>query len=603
LSLQSGEIDRASLVAEGRSGWERRLGPRARAFVSAPPRWWSWLALAVLLLAGAALLIYETRGTFFWADEWQWILTRRGGGLNTFLQPHNQHFSLVPITLYKLLFAIVGLRHYWPYRGLLIGVEVICTLLIFLYARQRVGSYYALLAAALILFFGPGWQDILWPFQTAWILCVLGGVGALLALDRHDRAGDIGACLLLGLSLASSSPGLAVAAGLMVEVLLARRRRDLWIVAIPVALYALWWVTYQQTVFNRHALLLLPQFVFNSAAGTLSALTGLAQINPYNDGSGDFLSWGAPLLVLALALAIWRLRVLRRIPPRVLTLSTILLAFWLLTGVGRAYVSVGSLTLTSTGDESRYLFIGAVFVVLLIVELANRRAIARPAMAAGIGVLAAAAILSNLGPLQAGAGLLQSQAQYTEAELGTLNLSRPIVAPGYVSQGFIFGIVKARDWFAAEKALGAPPLSPALLAQQPEFARQAADSQLVRIQNLAPRGTSTSTPPGATPPSVDAVASGTDSVSSGCVSFRPTAYTPSGVVNSLTVTAAPGGLLVRSGAAEATVSVRRFGSQFLTLGTVAPGAGATLVIKPDLAPQPWHAQVTAASSFSVCSLG
>jgi fructose-1,6-bisphosphatase/inositol monophosphatase family enzyme len=60
---------------------------------------------------------------------------------------------------------------------------------------------------------------------------------------------------------------------------------------------------------------------------------------------------------------------------------------------------------------------------------------------------------------------------------------------------------------------------------------------------------------------------------------------------------------VRSGAAEATVSVRRFGSQFLTLGTVAPGAGATLVIKPDLAPQPWHAQVTAASSFSVCSLG
>jgi hypothetical protein len=564
--------------------------------------------LAALLLGGAGLLVYETRGTFFWADEWQWILTRRGGGLDTFLQPHNQHFSLVPVILYKVLFATVGLRHYWPYRGMLIVVELICTALIFIYARRRVGGYYALLAAALILFFGPGWQDILWPFQTAWILTVLGGVGALLALDRRDRFGDIAACLFLGLALASASPGLAVAVGMIVEVARQRPRRDLWIVAIPVGLYALWWVIYQQTDFNAHALLLLPRFVFDSAAGTLSALAGLAQINVYSD-SGDYLSWGAPLLGLGLLAMIWRLRILGRVPPRVLTLSLVLLAFWVLTGVGRAYVTAGSLTLTATGDESRYLYIGAVFAVLLVIELARGHSSARPALPASarpvlagvIGVFVVAAIIANLGPLQAGAGLLQQQAQYTEAELGTMNLSRNIIAPNYVSEGFTFGIVTARAWFAAQAALGSPPVSPQVLAKQPEFARQAADSQLIDIQKLALHTGATPSAAGSSPPLVDAAAAGAASTSDGCLHFRPSSYTPAGAVNFLQVRVPAAGLSVRSGNAPATVSVRRFGSPFELLGTVAGDTTATLTIKPDLAPEPWHAQIVATSSFTVCS--
>lgn len=57
--------------------------------------------------------MHENRGTTFFQDEWSWILTRHGGGLATFSEAHNEPW-LVPVAICKLLFAIVGLRHYWP---------------------------------------------------------------------------------------------------------------------------------------------------------------------------------------------------------------------------------------------------------------------------------------------------------------------------------------------------------------------------------------------------------------------------------------------------------------------------------------------------------
>jgi hypothetical protein len=575
---------------------------RSRFVTRFSPAAWAWAAIAALLLVGAALLAYETRRTTFWADEWNWILTRRGGGLGTFLDPHNSHFSLVPVVIYKLLFAIVGLRHYWPYRGVLIATDLACALLVFVYARSRVGAYLAFLAAALILFFGPGWQDILWPFQMAWLIAIGAGIGALLSLDRRDRLGDVGACVLLGVSLASAGPGLAVAVGMVVEVLQRRRWRDLWIIAIPIGLYALWWVGYQQATFARHAIVLLPRFVFDSAGGVLSSLAGLSGTNVLA-GTGSFLTWGAPLLALGLGAMAWRLHRLGSIPPRVLTLLAASLGFWLLTGIGRAYITAGPLVLTATGDESRYLYIGAVLVTLLAVELARGYA---PSLRVGLGAgaLVAAAIVSNFGPLRDGARLLQSQAQVTDAELGTLNISRAIVKPDYVSHGFIFGIVTARAWFAAEKDLGSQAATPAQIASFPGYPQEAADSQLISIQQLGLKAVNGTSPADHGPaPAIDSVASGTVSTSGGCVTYRPAAYLPAGYGNALALTVPLGGVLIRDdGNVAATVSVRRFSSQFEELGTLAAKASATLQIKPDLAPEPWHVQVSAGAPLIVCAL-
>src|SRR2546425_7373508 len=299
----------------------------------------AWMTFAVLLAAGAAFLYHETRGTTLWSDEWIWVLNRRGSDLDTFLTPHNEHLSLVPIAIYKLLFATAGLRDYAPYRAIVIAAHLGCAVLLFVYARRRVGSFLALLAAALLLFFGPGWQNVLWPFQVAWLIAIAAGLGALLMLDRTDRIGDIAACALLTIALASSGIGLAIAAGLAAEVLLSRRRlRDAWIVAGPLVVYALWWLSYQSTLFGqiggigatggagrvRHALVVAPDYASQAAAGTVAALAGLAgQTVP--DNTGTLLAWGAPLLIVAVAALIWRRVRLGRFSPRAITLLTVLI--------------------------------------------------------------------------------------------------------------------------------------------------------------------------------------------------------------------------------------------------------------------------------------
>src|SRR5205807_840348 len=121
----------APSAAERRQPWRQRIAAAGRA-----PAWWPWLALGILLLESGALIAYETRGTTFWADEWLWILLRRGSSVATFLNPHNEHLSLVPIVIYKLLFATVGLHSYWPYRAVAIAAQLGCVTLVFVYARS-----------------------------------------------------------------------------------------------------------------------------------------------------------------------------------------------------------------------------------------------------------------------------------------------------------------------------------------------------------------------------------------------------------------------------------------------------------------------------------
>src|SRR5262249_33052090 len=107
--------------------------------------------LAALLLLGALVLVHLTRGETFYADEWDWILNRRHGGLGTFLSPHQQHLSLVPLIVYRLLFGVAGIRHYWPYLAVVIAAQLVCVTLVYYYVLPRVGPLFALLAAALVL--------------------------------------------------------------------------------------------------------------------------------------------------------------------------------------------------------------------------------------------------------------------------------------------------------------------------------------------------------------------------------------------------------------------------------------------------------------------
>ena len=547
--------------------------------------------LAALMVAVAAFLYYETRGTTLLADEWKWALYRRSNTIGTFLTPHNEHFSLVPLVIYRLLFATVGISNYAPYRAMVIAGHLGCVVLVYVYAVRRVGSFLALCAAVLILFLGPGWQNMMWPFQIAWLISLGAGIGGMLLLDRDDRFGDVGACVLIGVSLASSGVGIAIALGLAVELAVGRRRwRDAWILGFPLLLFGLWWLRYQQAT-PASPIHTVPGFVADSAASALSALVGLAGNVVTPQQSGTLLRWGRPLEILALVALIWRLVAMRRVPPRALTLITMVLSFWVITGLGRGLLGPTSVF------PSRYLYIGGVLIVLLAVELARDVRVRWPAGVIVACVVASAAVV-NVGILRDAGASLRRIAQFTRADLGALDISRRIVSPSFRADlSVFFGSVVAGPYFAAEDAYGTPADDPARLAHEPEDARRAADAELIAIHRLALHPTST--PPGAgAAPAVDSVVAGHVRKRGSCVTFR--AGSASGERAALELTVSPPGVLIRSAATPVGVAARRFSDEFESLGDVPAGSSSVLRIGPDLAARPWQLRVVTSTGVAVC---
>src|SRR3954447_7983470 len=164
-----------------------------------------WVALAGLLLLTAAVVLYLGRATTFYFDEWNFVLERRAWNLDALLKPHNEHLSLVPVLIYKALFSTLGIDAYAPYRAAGVVVHLIVLVLLFVYARRRVGDVLALGVTVVLAVFGPAWPDVMWPFQMGFLGSLAAALGALLCLDRGDRRGEIGASVLLALALAASS--------------------------------------------------------------------------------------------------------------------------------------------------------------------------------------------------------------------------------------------------------------------------------------------------------------------------------------------------------------------------------------------------------------
>ena len=177
------------------------------------------LALIVALaVSGVALVVWLSDLTF-WRDEWAFLLHRRGLDAGVFLDPHYEHIAIAPVAIYKALLAVFGMDSPTPFQLAAVAMFLTSVALVFVFLRRRVGGWLALAGVLPILFLGSSWDDLLWPFQIGYFGSMAAGVGALLALEREDRAGDLCACALLALSLSFSSVGIPFAAGVAVHVL------------------------------------------------------------------------------------------------------------------------------------------------------------------------------------------------------------------------------------------------------------------------------------------------------------------------------------------------------------------------------------------------
>jgi hypothetical protein len=518
-------------------------------------------ALVVAVLASGLLLLHLSRDSSFWADDWTWIATRRGNSVDTFLSPYNGHLSLVPIAIYRLMFAAFGLGSYTPYRALVIALSLVVAVLLFVYARARVG-------------------DLI----------------ALMLLERRDTLGDVAACALIVLAICSTSLAVAFLVGVAVDIAVSRRRwRDVWIVAVPLILYLIWVLHYHPSQVDLGRVTDVPLNVVKSAAAALSDVTGLSGVSPAAETGSSF-TYGAPLLALAAALVVWR-PVRSRFGARAISLVVTLVVF-------TASVTVAHGGLAGV-LSSRYVYVYALLALLLAAELARG---CRPSLAvqAALCAVTALAILSNIGILRGFGGYIRQAGEQTNGALAALDFDRRSVAGDTLARVALYPLLKlsARSYFAASDALGTPAYTAAQLLRADSSAQSAADAQFSADETVVLRATTAVAAASGGPAAIQGSSSGSVARAGACIRFVPSAAIAAGTIGTVVVGVMPGpaAVSVTAAAAPATVSFRRFAATFTALGTVRPGRTGVVLIRRDAATEPWELQLQTLAPIRICAL-
>ena len=550
-------------------------------------------AFALLALAfSLVFILWMGRGTTFLEDEWAMIFGRRGWDLDTFFQPHNEHLVVVNVVAYKLLFALAGLDHYLPYRLMVAVAHVAAVVLVFVLARRRVGPWLAAALTAPVLVFGPGWEILLFPFGIFFLGSTLAGLGMMLAFDRGDRRGDVTASGLLGVALLGSSFGIPIALGAAAEILWrSDRLRRLWIVAVPVALYGIWYVAYDPGA-NRPVerdVTEAPRFVLRAAQGAVSAFMGLPLgVETMNRPEHDLLVLvGYALLAVALVALVRHLRRTRRITPRFAMVATTLGSFWVLTGIAR-----GAEGQWYTG---RYVYPAGILLVVLLAEVLQDVRIPRRAFAA-VCVVAAGAALLNTGWLIKDGNGRRADAGVLAAELAAVEVGGKWLRPEVEVDRKRAAGARVGEYLRTVGELGSPALPLSELAAAPVDARRAADAVLVRGMRVVPL-------PRAPRPLFEQPVSGSAAAYGrarlGCYEVRP----PRGQQVTAMLEPPPYGLAVSAAdPASVVVRYRRFAPPPATQAVkLLPGPAGTLIgAPPDRSKVPWSVEVAGRGRFTLC---
>ena len=534
-------------------------------------------AFALLALLTFVLLYRKGTDMTFYFDEWDFVLRRHQTTAGVFLEPHNEHFSLVPVAVYKLLFATAGLDHYAPYRIVALLLHLTVAALVFVWVRSRAGDAIALAAATLMLFLGAGFEDVLWPFQIGFLFALASGIGAFILVERDTRRADLVAAVLLGVSLASASLGIPIVLGVAAYLLVRpARRRRLWVVLAPLVLYAIWYAGYGKSALKRENLTSVPEYTADEVAGAVGGLVGLS------------LEWGRVLALAAVGavvLYVSRVRTLSRAFAMVLVTA---LAFWLLTALARAELNEPA--------SSRYIYAGGLLVLLIAAEAVRGARFGRRALWL-LGGLAAFAAVSGMHVYRKGADGLRFTDRIVRAEITPLDIGGAHMPPGFAPDPQRAPQIVAKEYLEAISDIGSSPsYSEAELARRDEGHRRLADNVFVR-------GYALSLVPGAQPPAGPApvplgVAALRIARRGSCAVVAPRV---AGGPVTVSLRVPPGGMSLQ--APGASVTLRRFASAYENATPLSGSAARALLRIPrDRSARPWWARVAGAHSVRACGL-
>lgn len=540
------------------------------------------VAIAVLVAAAACSLTYLlVLGTdlSFWLDEWSFLLHRRGLSADAFMAPHNDHIAILHVSIYKVLLAVFGMDSQRPFHVTSLVLFVTSVGVLFTYLLRRIGAWAALAAVLPILFIGTAWDNLLTAFQMAFFVSMAAGVGMLLALGREDRRGDLVACALLAVSVSTSSLGLAfVIAGAVHVAWSPARWRRAYVVAIPAAIYALWWLGWgheAQSAVSFHNIATAPGYVLDGFAGSLASLFGLTETGAL--APGPSLQWGRPLLAAGLIAAGARVAKLGGIPRDLAVVLALGIGFW--------WLAAANAGIFREADNGRYQYMGAVIVLLIAGELLRGVRIRTRALVA-VYALVAVSIASGVYVIYQGWEGLRGVIERERGALTGLELARDTVDPSFAiteeNAGGLYGDIDAASYLSAVDAYGSPAFSETELLAAPEASRVTADTVLADALGISLE------------PGVASV-----SAAGGCERVRLGEGEPP------SLELAPGSTEIRtSRRASVRARLRRFAttSHPVELGELPPGGGAVLDIPADRSSAPWHLELSGAGRASVCQL-
>jgi hypothetical protein len=312
---------------QARASWSR----------SPPIRSGAQLAHYASLIIGFAVLLYITRKLWFWFDEWEFLTRGIAGRPLALFVPHHEHWSTIPVLVYRGLFNLFGVRTYQPYMAvLLLAHASVAHWLWRLMLRSGADPWVATSSSALFLVLGAAYENILWAFQIGFVGSFAFGLAAVLVVDRNhtgSRRGTVLTWALLVASLMCSGVGLTMVVVAALTALFGSGvRAAVTTLSVPTAVFLAWFVTFGHQgvgsdVATLPTLLLLPRFIW---LGITSALDGLA-------GFGGI---GTVATIAVVAWLIWH-RHEAKTHPVAFAAAIGAVVYYFIVGTGRAALNLG----------------------------------------------------------------------------------------------------------------------------------------------------------------------------------------------------------------------------------------------------------------------
>jgi hypothetical protein len=548
-----------------------------------------WWLMAGAIAVAAGLVFWLERGLTYGWDEFVWLeLAGLAPELDLFFRPYGGHLIAFPYFLWRGMLELFGASFTAFSVVQVAGLSLLATLL-YVFAKRRLGPIIALAPAVTMLFLGSAWPILLEPMIGIQFLAALvPGLAAIVLLERSDRLGDAAACGLLCLALTGFSEAIPFLAGAIVAVLLSpNRKRRIWVVAVPVVAYGLWrlWAAkYEPTGILYSNVPFLPAYFADALAVFTSAIFGLTTLI----GAGPwtqirlqgftlrFLSAGVVFTMIELLAIAGALRLMRRrgpIPRTFWPPLTILLVFWVELGI--------VLIPGRTAAEPRYLYAGALTLLLVVVEMLRGIRTTRLTLVVA-AALTVAAVAGNLARFQEGRQILDAIQKEARADMAVIELAGPngnqaftpnLSAPHLVPAALD---LNSGPWLEVVDRYGSSAYSISQLLGQSEAVREQADAIAVKILRLH-------------------LAPAPDARTGQCRKI--------GGAAAPTEIALPRGGAVLVADRDSPVTLRRWADDFAaSIGNVHGGQAMSLPIPVDRSDVPWRLSFDRGGQLEVCAI-